>query len=117
MTEYRETSDCPERSRGTLEGSNVSRLRSTRTVLERLVLASLAAGLSACMTAPPPPAAPYHALGTEPFWNLLIDEHNLTFTQPDAQPVLQPTPKVIIGFAGEIYQTPRIHVNIVHARC
>jgi uncharacterized membrane protein len=85
--------------------------------LEGLVLASLAAGLSACMTAPPPPAAPYHALGTEPFWNLLIDEHNLTFTQPDAQPILQPTPKVIIGFAGEIYQTPRIHVNIVHARC
>ena len=34
---------------------------------------------------------------------------------PDAQPVRQPTPQVIIGFAGEIYQTPRINVNIVHA--
>jgi len=73
--------------------------------------------LGACVTAPPPPAAPYHALGTEPFWNVLIDEQNLTFTQPDAAPILQPTPKVIVGFAGEIYQTPRINVNIVHARC
>ena len=24
---------------------------------------------------------------------------------------------MIIGFAGEIYQTPRINVNIVHAQC
>ena len=81
-----------------------------------LVLAA-ALPLGACLTAPAPPPPPYHALGTEPFWNLLIDEHNLTFTQPDAQPILQPTPKVIVGFAGEIYQTPRIGVNIVHARC
>jgi heat shock protein HslJ len=77
----------------------------------------LLAALSACLTPPPPPPAPYHAVGTEPFWNLLIDERNLTFTQPDAAPILQPTPKVIVGFAGEIYQTPRIHVNIVHGRC
>ena len=24
---------------------------------------------------------------------------------------------MILGFAGEIYQTPRINVNIVHAQC
>ena len=85
--------------------------------MKRLFALSLAAAAAGCMPIPGPPPAPYHALGTEPFWNLLIDEHNLTFTQPDAQPVLQPTPKVIIGFAGEIYQTPRINVNIVHAQC
>jgi uncharacterized membrane protein len=77
--------------------------------------------LSACLTGPSPPSPslppPYHAVGTEPFWNLLIDEHDLTFTQPDVPPVTQPTPKVIIGFAGEIYQTPRIDVNIVHQPC
>ena len=33
------------------------------------------------------------------------------------RPVRQPTPKVIIGIAGEIYRTPRINVNIVHGRC
>ena len=78
----------------------------------------LAAALPAagCMSVPPPPPPPYHAVGTEPFWNLLIDEHHLTFTQPDAQPIQQPTPRVIVGIAGEIYKTPRINVNIVHAR-
>lgn len=73
--------------------------------------------LASCMTVPGPPPPPYHAVGTEPFWNLLIDEHDITFVQAGQQPIAQPTPKVIIGIAGEIYQTPRINVNIVHARC
>ena len=77
----------------------------------------LAGTIGACAPLPAPPPPPYHALGTEPFWNLLIDEHNLTFTLAGSQPVLQPTPRVIHGFAGEIYQTPRINVNIVHATC
>ena len=85
--------------------------------MTRFLALPLTLALAGCLTAPPPPPPPYHAVGTEPFWNLLIDEHNLTFTQPDAAPILQPTPKVIIGFAGEIYQTPRINVNIVHAQC
>lgn len=59
----------------------------------------------------------YHAVGTEPFWSLTIGERELTFTRPDAQSIRQPTPRVIHGFAGEIYQTPRINVNIVHGRC
>ncbi len=75
----------------------------------------LTAILGGCATMPPPPA--YRAVGTEPFWGLAIDARNLTFTQPDAAPVIQPTPRVIIGFAGEIYQTPRINVNIVHVSC
>lgn len=85
--------------------------------MKRLLALPLVLLASGCLTAPPPPAAPYHAVGTEPFWSLLIDERDLTFTQPDAQPVRQPRPPVIIGVAGEIYQTPRINVNIVHARC
>jgi uncharacterized membrane protein len=85
--------------------------------MKRLLTIALAASLGGCLSVPPPPAAPYHALGTEPFWNLLIDEHNLTFVQPDAAPVTQPTPRVIVGVAGEIYQTPRMNVNIVHATC
>ena len=72
--------------------------------------------LAGCATAPPG-IAPYRALGTEPFWGLSIGARNMTFTQPDAPPVIQPTPRVIIGIAGEIYQTPRINVNIVHGRC
>jgi len=85
--------------------------------MKKLLVLSLVLLGASCMTAPPPPPAPYHAVGTEPFWGLLIDEHDLTFTQPDAQPIRQPTPRVIHGIAGEIYQTPRINVNIVHAKC
>ena len=85
--------------------------------MKKAVAIALAAGSSACVAVPGAPPAPYHALGTEPFWNLLIDEHDITFVQPEAQPIRQPTPKAIVAFAGEIYQTPRINVNIVHARC
>ncbi|HWJ58096.1 MAG TPA: hypothetical protein VNR68_00415 [Sphingomicrobium sp.] len=86
--------------------------------MNRLVLLSLlAAPLGGCLAHPEPPPPPYRALGTEPFWNLLIDDRNLTFIQPDAQPILQPTPPVIHGFAGEIYQTSRINVNVVHGQC
>ena len=69
--------------------------------MKRLLVLPIVGILSACMTAPTPPPAPYHAVGTEPFWSLLIDERNLTFTQPEAAPITQPTPKVIVGFAGE----------------
>ena len=86
-------------------------------MMKRLFALPLVLLVGGCLTTPPPPPAPYHALGTEPFWSLLIDEHDLTFTQPDAAPLRQPTPRKIIGVAGEIYQTPRINVNIVHAAC
>jgi uncharacterized membrane protein len=85
--------------------------------MKRTLTISLAATIAGCAPLPAPPPPPYHALGTEPFWNLLIDEHDVTFTQPDAEPIRQPVPKVIVGIAGEIYRTPRIDVNIVHARC
>ena len=94
--------------------------RSSATVvlhMKRVIALALAGALGGCLPIPGPPPPPYHALGTEPFWNLLIDEHDITFVQPDAQPIKQPTPKVIVGIAGEIYQTPRINVNIVHAQC
>ena len=84
--------------------------------MKRLTLAALPL-LAGCMSYPLPAAAPYHGVGTEPFWNLVIDEHNVTFIRPDQQPIAEPTPKVIVGVAGEIYRTARIDVNIVHAAC
>jgi heat shock protein HslJ len=85
--------------------------------MKKIIVLALAALAGGCMPIPGPPAPPYHAVGTEPFWNLLIDERDLTFTEPDAQPIRQPRPQAIIGIAGEIYRTPRIDVNVVHARC
>jgi uncharacterized membrane protein len=85
--------------------------------MKRAATIVLVACLGACAHVPGPPPPPYHAVGTEPFWNLLIDEHDVTFVEPDHAPVTQPTPRVIVGVAGEIYRTPRIDVNIVHAPC
>ena len=94
---------------------NRDRHRTVVPVMIRWSAVPLLLLLAACLSHPPPPTAPYRALGTEPFWNLLIDEHDLTFIQPDAQPIRQPRPQALVGVAGEIYQTPRIHVNIVHS--
>ena len=77
----------------------------------------LLALLGACAPLPTPPATAYHAVGTEPFWSLSIDQRTISFTLAGSQPVQQPKPQVIIGFAGEIYRTQRIDVNIVHGSC
>jgi heat shock protein HslJ len=62
-------------------------------------------------------AQPYRAAGTEPFWSLTIDGSTMRFEAPGARPVIVPRPKVIHGFAGEIWQTRRINVNTVHKSC
>jgi len=88
--------------------------------MQRLALASLLA-LTGCATVPPssPAASVYRAIGTEPFWSLTLDGREMVFTEANApgQRIVQPQPKVIVGIAGEIYQSPRIGVNIVHSQC
>ena len=98
----------------------------------------LALGLAACQTYPQgpgypgqgpvgypepyPPGTPsgqasYRAIGNEPFWDLEIGR-DLVFTdRGNDVRVVQPAPRPISGFAGEIYQTQRLNVNIVHSRC
>ena len=86
--------------------------------MKRLSILASAASLTACLSHPAPAPAPYRAVGQSSGWTLIIDDRFLTFiAAPGAQPVLQPSVKPIIGFAGEIYQTPRIGVNVVHAPC
>ena len=85
--------------------------------MKKLLLIALPSAAAACAPLPPAPPPPYHAVGTEPFWNVLIDEHDVTFTLAGSQPIRQPRPQAIIGIAGEIYETPRINVNIVHGQC
>ena len=83
-----------------------------------LFVAGVSCALAACMSYPPPPPAPYHAVGQAADWTLIIDDRYVTFIPgPGQQPILQPTVKPIVGVAGEIYQTPRINVNVVHGTC
>ena len=88
----------------------------------------LALGLAACQTYPQGPGYPdpapypdsqasYRAIGTEPFWDLEIGRDMVFTDRGNDARVVQPTPRPISGFAGEIYQTQRINVNIVHSRC
>jgi uncharacterized membrane protein len=85
--------------------------------MKRLFAAAAVSLLAGCMPYPPPPPAPYHGVGTEPFWNFIIDDKNVTFILAGQQPVVQPKPQAIVGVAGEIYRTQRIDANIVHAQC
>jgi heat shock protein HslJ len=61
--------------------------------------------------------APYRATGTEPFWSLTIGARMMTFQAPGQRTIEVATPKVIHGFAGEIYQTRRMNVNVIHSSC
>ena len=83
-----------------------------------LVLVALLAG---CAATPPAAATPdegWGALGTEPFWNVLIDQHHVTFIEPDqAQPLRDPRPQPVITAAGQTYQTARITVSIARGTC
>jgi len=85
-----------------------------------LALAPLAL-LASCATfsqVGPPTASTYRALGTEPFWGLTINPREMVFDDPNGPVrIVQPTPRPIIGIAGEIYRTRRINVNVVHGQC
>ena len=86
-------------------------------MLKRLSLVIAPVLLAGCLPHPPPPPAPYHAVGANGAWHLVIDDQHVTFLPAGGQPIRQPKPAVIVGIAGEIYQTPRINVNIVHGSC
>lgn len=83
-----------------------------------LVATSLIALAALPAAAQPQTAQPdYRASGTEPFWSLTIGARTMRFEAPGRRPVSVPTPRVIHGFAGEMWQTRRISVNTVHQPC
>lgn len=87
--------------------------------MKRLTLIAAATLVAGCLPHPPPPPAPYRAVAQAPAdWTLIIDGRHVTFIGGQAQsPIREPRPQAIVGVAGEIYQTPRINVNIVHQPC
>jgi hypothetical protein len=79
-------------------------------------IAASAALVGGCLAHPAPPAAPYHAIGSDG-WHLIIDDKHVTYIGAGQAPILQPRPRAIVGVAGDVYQTPRLNVNVVHAPC
>lgn len=84
----------------------------------------LAAALSGCAAnlaeaggpRPDPAPATYRALGHAPEWRLSMSRR-IVFEDASGKRVVQDRPRVIVGFAGEIYRTARLNLNIVHGRC
>ncbi|NIJ64444.1 heat shock protein HslJ [Sphingomonas leidyi] len=83
-------------------------------------ISTIAAASLIALTALPAAAqaqGEYRASGTEPFWSLTIGARTMRFEAPGRPTVSVPTPRVIHGFAGEIWQTRRIDVNTNHRQC
>lgn len=85
-----------------------------------LVATALLSGCATVPTAPVKTVATYRALGTEPFWSLDLNGREMVFNEANApgQRIVEPQPRAIHGFAGDIFQSKRINLNIVHGqRC
>jgi len=73
--------------------------------------------LTACLPHPPPPAAPFHALGKDSAWNLIIDDKHVTFIPAGGQPMREPKAPLVPTADGGSYRTPRIQVSVVDGPC
>lgn len=81
-----------------------------------LLLAPLA--LAACYPVEPPrPGESYRALGTEPFWNVTIENGRMTYDSADGGRFSVPAPEPRTSFNGHRYETPRLTLDITHVRC
>ena len=80
----------------------------------------MAAFCAACtypaVTTLPPAAAPYRALGTEPFWSVTIADGRMTYDSPEGGfSVHAPSARSTAG--GRRYETPRLTVAITPGVC
>jgi uncharacterized membrane protein len=61
-------------------------------------------------------AEPYRALGTEPFWPVIIADGRMTYEAPEGGfSVRAPQPRETRD--GRIYQSRRITLHVWHDRC
>lgn len=62
-------------------------------------------------------AQPYHGLGTEPFWSVTLDGQTIRYEPASGPATTIPSPRPIVGFNGERYETRRLTVDITHVKC
>ncbi len=76
--------------------------------------------LAACMPASASAqsaAQPYRGLGTEPFWSVTLDGETIRYEPASGPAITVPSPRPIMGFNGERYETRRLTVDITHVKC
>ena len=86
------------------------------SVLSAIGLLALAACIPAGASAQST-TQPYHALGTEPFWSVTLDGQTIRYEPASGAAISVPSPRPIIGFNGERYETRRLTVDITHVKC
>lgn len=65
----------------------------------------------------PPPAETYHALGTEPFWNVTIEGGRMRYERLGARGFSVPAPAPRTTFNGHRYETTRLTLDVTHREC
>ena len=71
---------------------------------------------AACATLPPAEADSYRALGTEPFWSIIIANGRMTYTTPDGG-FSVPAPRGQEDGGGRSWETRRIKLYMWHQAC
>jgi heat shock protein HslJ/uncharacterized membrane protein len=85
---------------------------------KRIGLALVAGALAVAAPAMPGPSAPYHAYGTEPFWDLRIAGGRIVYDANDLPPVSVAMPRPEAIRQGRRYATARMIVEITReGRC
>lgn len=62
-------------------------------------------------------AAPYRALGTEPFWSLTIDARTIRYEPAVGRAISVARPRQVARRDGRSWRTPRLQVDITARRC
>ncbi|HTG39072.1 META domain-containing protein [Sphingomonas sp.] len=79
--------------------------------------------LAACTAMPPvgppaaAPAAPYRAIGTEPFWSVTLAHGRMRYDDPSGTVIDVTAPTARASLNGERYVTDRLTLDITHAPC
>ena len=80
--------------------------------MRNLLILAMAASLTACLSHPPPAAAPYRAVGQSTDWTLIIDDRFLTFIPaPGRQPILHPVRIRPVAHAIAAHAMDDVHVD------
>ncbi|HYD11910.1 MAG TPA: hypothetical protein VEC11_03590 [Allosphingosinicella sp.] len=76
----------------------------------------LLAPLAACATMMPGEPEAYRALGTEPFWSIIIADGRMTYRTPD-ESFSVPAPRGREDGGGRSWETRRIQLYMWHQQC
>jgi len=82
----------------------------TRSALAALLLTAAAPAVAQ-------PAAPYRAIGTEPFWSVTFERGRIVYEDPEGRRISVRAPRARPSFNGRRYVTRRLTLDIIRREC